>query len=867
MRSLVTRPAEEAPYPPWKQGHKSNRTKYNFNNDKGTEEVFGFKAGDESWEILQNGTDRVGWHSADFYGDDWKNDFEARYPDKNVDITRLKVLSEWLVSTDVNQATGISIRPVTYDGVEYTTDTREYRLAKFSAELSDHFIEEAIIFYYLYTEIFLSIDQREKNAFPTYIADLDRWIVLFYDADSSCGTDNKGNLTFDYYLEDVDYTEGGDPVYNGQNSVLWYNLRETRHNKIMEMYQNMRVDGQISYDYVSGLFSNHQDAWPEAIFNEDMYTKCLEPLILDGDGLYLPMLQGKKEQWIKWWLYNRFRYLDSKYITGTSMTNRIDIRAHQKANVSLTSYVNMYGRVYFNAAMVEHRMNRNTPYEFEWPASGAEDPVIGINDADLLTSIGDLSPLMVERINVSGAPHITNLKIGDGAESYTNYSMNSITLGNNILMRTLDVRNCPNLKMSPDISGCTNIEEVYFEGSSIAGIKLPNGGILKTLHLPGTVVNLSVVNQPQLTDFSIPSYSQISTLRLENAGVLDGMAMDILKVMPTNSRVRILNADFGQCTIEEANVLCDLLDSMRGLDEAGGTMDTAQVSGTIYIPSLTGAALYRFQSRYPSITVIYDELTLYTVRFFSGNTLLQTAENVMYGTNIEYDGDRPIRPGETDESRWCFIGWNPDPSFVTGDMDCYAQFEFQGSLTRELVQRTLEGDYENDRVTVVGQYAFYGCGSVTSVSMANVITVDFRAFNSCSSLDNVDLPMTDRIEDQAFGVTSLETIILPSATYIGKEAFMRSSKLKRLDLHAATSIQNNIFSASNNIETFIIRTTTQICELKSNVFAGTKIGSGNGYIYVPRDLLEDYKVATNWSANASQIRAIEDYPEICGGEI
>ena len=195
--------------------------KYNFNNDKGTEEVFGFTNGDESWEILQNGTDRVGWHSADFSGSDWKTDFEARYPDKNTDISRLKALSEWLVSTDTDQATNSAIQPVTYNGITYTEDTVDYRLAKFSAELSDYFIEDAIIFYYLFTDIFLSIDQREKNAFPTYLKDEDRWIVLFYDADSSCGTDNKGNLSFDYYLEDIDFTEAGDPVYNGQNSVLW----------------------------------------------------------------------------------------------------------------------------------------------------------------------------------------------------------------------------------------------------------------------------------------------------------------------------------------------------------------------------------------------------------------------------------------------------------------------------------------------------------------------------------------------------------------------------------------------------------------------------------------------------------------------
>lgn len=585
--------------------------KYNFNNDKGTSEVFGFKPGDESWEILQNGTDRVGWHSADFSAEDWKNDFEARYPEDNVDTTRLKALAEWLVSTDTDQATNAAIDPVTYDGVEYTTDSKEYRLAKFSAELSNHFIEDAIIFYYLFTEIFLSIDQREKNAFPTYLADEGKWIVLFYDADSSCGTDNKGNLTFDYYMEDIDYTEGGDPVYNGQNSVLWKNLRATRYAEIAEMYREMRVANEISYESVISAFENHQSKWPEAIFNEDMYRKCLEPLIEEGDGLYLPMLQGKKEMWMKWWLYNRFRYLDSKYETGTSMTNRITIRTHAKANVSLTSYVNMYGRVYYNAEMVEHRMKRGEECEFVWAASGAEDAVIGVNDADMLTSLGDLAPMMVELIDVSGATHITSLKLGDRNASYANHSLNTITLGNNVLLRTLDARNCPNLVSAPDLSGCTNIEEIYMSGTSITGIKLPDGGVLKTLQLPGTVANLTIRNQTKLTEVSMPSYENLTTLWLENVGnVVDSMT--IVNSMADGSRVRLINVDW---TLTEESIF-DKLVKMRGLTEDGLNTDMAVVSGKIYFDMklpISKYLLYKGRFPYMDITAKSYENDVLTV--------------------------------------------------------------------------------------------------------------------------------------------------------------------------------------------------------------------------------------------------------------
>ena len=56
---------------------------------------------------------------------------------------------------------------MTYGGVEYTADTAEYRLAKFKAELPEHVEVDSACFYYLFTELFLMVDSRAKNMFPT----------------------------------------------------------------------------------------------------------------------------------------------------------------------------------------------------------------------------------------------------------------------------------------------------------------------------------------------------------------------------------------------------------------------------------------------------------------------------------------------------------------------------------------------------------------------------------------------------------------------------------------------------------------------------------------------------------------------------
>lgn len=151
--------------------------KYNFNNDKGTEEVFGFTNGDESWEILNNTSDRVLYKSADYSGTGYLNDFEARYPDTDPAYTnpaKLKEFADWIVTTDTAAATGDALpEPVTYgtgdDAVTYTNDTAEYRIAKFREEAGNYMELDSTLFYYLFTELFLMVDSRAKNAFPSFI--------------------------------------------------------------------------------------------------------------------------------------------------------------------------------------------------------------------------------------------------------------------------------------------------------------------------------------------------------------------------------------------------------------------------------------------------------------------------------------------------------------------------------------------------------------------------------------------------------------------------------------------------------------------------------------------------------------------------
>ena len=664
--------------------------KYNFNNDKSTPEIFGMTTGDESWEIRNNTSNRVLWKSADFNGTDWQNDFEARYPKNNINISNLKRFAEWVVSTDTTQATNLSLpNSVTYDETTYTQDTAAYRLAKFKHELDDYAEKDSALFYYLFTELFLMVDSRAKNAFPSLVGS-NKICWLPYDMDTAIGINNEGALTYGYSLEDTDITESGADVYNGQDSVFWCNIRDCFGDELKEMYKDLRSNNLISYDVVEGEFEAHQAVWPEAIWNEDAYYKYIEPLIEDGAGIYLPMLQGSKSEQRKWWLYNRFRYIDSKYNAGDSLKDFITLRGYAKQNITLEPYADIYASIKYGSYLEQTRALRGGKYTLPCPLDNVNDTEIYIYSASQIKDVGDLSGFKVGLADFSMATKIQSLKLGDESSTYSNGNLKSLTLGNNELLKTIDVRNCGALgtgeQQSVDISGCKNIEEVYFTGTNIKGITLPNGGVLKTLHLPATITNLTILNQSSLSDFRLDGYTNITTLRLEGVDTKVVPTFDIIRAMPTGGRVRIINADWD---LEDSAVCAEVfykLGTMRGLDENGNNVDKIQLSGKIAIPYLSRDNLPTWQALYPNVEFIVKPFSLSGCTWAEIGQLIETGEAVdMF--NVGEEKTIVLTTGE--EATAVLIGKNHD-DLADGTGKATLTFEFKDALLTEYIMDKTE---------------------------------------------------------------------------------------------------------------------------------------------------------------------------------
>ena len=112
-------------------------------------------------------------------------------------------------------------------------------------------------------------------------------------------------------------------------------------------------------------------------------------------------------------------------------------------------------------------------------------------------------------------------------------------------------------------------------------------------------------------------------------------------------------------------------------------------------------------------------------------------------------------------------------------------------------------------VTSIGEWAFYDCSSLTSVTIPNSVTsIEYQAFSRCSSLTSVTIGNSvTSIGDWAFrGCSSLTSITIPnSVTSIGDWAFSDCSSLTSITIpNSVTSIGESAFSGCSSLPSIVI---------------------------------------------------------------
>ena len=150
-----------------------------------------------------------------------------------------------------------------------------------------------------------------------------------------------------------------------------------------------------------------------------------------------------------------------------------------------------------------------------------------------------------------------------------------------------------------------------------------------------------------------------------------------------------------------------------------------------------------------------------------------------------------------------------------------------------------------------------------ALSGACTTRVGGGAFRDCTGLTGAELPYATSVGSYAFyGCTGLPEIDLPTCASLGSYAFYGCTALARVDLAVCVSIGSNAFAGCTALDTLILR--GGIVADLGGALTDTPIASGEGYVYVPSELVESYQAAYIWKNYPDQFRAIEDYPDVCG---
>ena len=151
----------------------------------------------------------------------------------------------------------------------------------------------------------------------------------------------------------------------------------------------------------------------------------------------------------------------------------------------------------------------------------------------------------------------------------------------------------------------------------------------------------------------------------------------------------------------------------------------------------------------------------------------------------------------------------------------------------------------NDLVTTIGDNAFDGCSTITSITLPqNVTTLGTNAFKNCTSLQSINIPeMITSISNYAFSFCgSLQSITLPEGvTSIGNYAFSFCGSLQSITLpEGLTSIGNYAFDHCSSLYLPSPKLPESLTSLGNGTFEGciqiTSIDIPQNITTLPRDI-------------------------------
>ena len=531
--------------------------KFNFNNDKSTEAVFGFldipgyhdqewvteKFGGqnptECWEFLNNDYPMGMFLDDDFdtKGEDgtpnWLKVFEARFPDDD----------------DINAEYEAGTRKPKYlePLVKWVKSTQDDG-AKFKAELADWFDVDYLCDYYMFTDIMGCVDQRVKNMMMAFWYDPDKdktlAYMIFYDCDTILGVRNDGRLKYSWDVDenttDPELSTEGKTVYAyaGHDSVLWKNLREQFPDELAAAY--VRIRERMSNSTIFNMFDTEQSAkFCERIYNMDAQNKYVKPktqgVEVNNDGTvtnvkysYLEAMQGNRKAHRHWWVTNRMGLFDARYSTGQYTATDISFKGNSAAGATVraTPARDFYFEFRREGDTMTHdAVTKDNEWSYTYGQTANIGTIFHLYGGEWMKKL-DLSDWGgFTDMSLPNLPVLEELVLGNSGNTY---ALTELVLGTKLpMLRKLDVVNYTNLP-GLDLSGCNRLEEVNAAGCTALGtITFAEGAAVNRLHLPANFQTLTLRSMQYIkwSAITFDNKRNLTGIWIENCALIEGLAV------------------------------------------------------------------------------------------------------------------------------------------------------------------------------------------------------------------------------------------------------------------------------------------------------------------------------------------------------
>lgn len=442
------------------------------------------------------------------------------------------------------------------------------------------------------------------------------------------------------------------------------------------MYQTLRADGSFNVENDLQRFRNHVKTWGERCYNHDAQEKYLEEFYEFGSKTYFPMLNGDKLCQTEDFLRNRYNYFDEKYVAGKAPQETIVMRGYAKANIPVKMFSNGYINIRWGNTYTQEHTVGGEMITMECPLTQVWDTETMIYMAGEVTGIGDISAYQIGYLDTSKAPRLRSIKVGDESSSYENTHFETLSVGGNPLLETIDVSNCSALTGSTDLSNCNALKEFKAYGTALTSVEFPTTDTIEVIKLPSTITGFALKGQhnASITFESDPTFSSL---------ILEDCDVDLeeyIDYCSSDARVRLIDFDFGTMTVSDFIDLLESLSTFRGIDENGNTLDSCKtsVSGKVHFLTIASSEMAEIEEYgFEYITITADTSIAY-VRYYTDNTYT----TLLYTQTVTNGGNavNPVTSGaistptksSTAQYTYSFNGWNTLPTNVYTDKQVYA---------------------------------------------------------------------------------------------------------------------------------------------------------------------------------------------------